>query len=173
MTGKLLLLVLAIAPAAGPAGLTLADIPPIDRRAADFYGAIAAGPDKVTAAWAVSPAEIPLDGDTTLTLTVRNAANPGELARPDLGRMSDKFGAFQVEDLPDEPPEAGVVRFRYRLRPRAAGTLTVPALTYRYYRPRYPEGRRFQTTYADPVTVTVTPPVVEPTRVVVPVEGPD
>ena len=174
VTGKLLLLAVSAIPADGPVGFTLADIPPIDRRAADFYGAIAAGRENVTATWDVNPESVPVNSDITLTLTVRHAANPEELARPDLGRMSGSLGDFQIEPLPDVPPDDGVVRLRYRLRPRTAepGTLTVPSLTYRYYRPRFPEGRRFQTTYAEPVSVTVTSPVAEPSRVMLPVGGP-
>jgi hypothetical protein len=43
----------------------------------------------------------------------------------------------------------------YKLRPRTVGETVIPELKYRYYRLHYPDGRRFQTTYAPAVPITV------------------
>lgn len=156
---------------------TVADIPPIERQTADFYGAIATGRVGVQVAWSTDHTEVPLDSETLLTLTVRNAANPSELTKPDLPGRDDFARDFQVVAVPDAPPQADAaeVRFAYRLRPRALGTATVPALRFRYYRPDLPDGRRFPTTYADALTLTVTPPKpkVTPTVAAIPLDAPE
>jgi hypothetical protein len=153
------------------------DISIVDRQASDFYGAIATGRENVTAEWTVDPNPAALDSDITLTLSIRAAANPQELTRPDLKVRADFSKHFQIDDLPTVstvPPEAGVARFRYRLRPREAGSFALPALVYRFYRPRFPEGRRFQTTYArlkEPIHVT--PSAEKPKTPVVPIAAPE
>ncbi|MCZ2342201.1 MAG: hypothetical protein LC104_10460 [Bacteroidales bacterium] len=172
VTGKVLLLAfLLMVP---PESASLADIPVVDRQARDFYGAIATGRDNVTAEWSATPNPVPRDQDITLTLTIRSAANPRELTRPNLKQRSDFAQHFQIDDLPDRSPENGVAVFRYQLRPREAGSFLLPALAYRFYRPRYPEGRRFQTTYArlsEPIRVTE--PIEKPASVAQPIAVPE
>ena len=178
-TGKLLaaLLLAASSAPAQDRRPTVADIPPVERQTPDFYGAIAAGRSGVRVAWSVDRTEVSLDSEVSLTLTVRNAANPQELTRPNLSARDDFARDFQVFDgtTPPPPPDADEVRFVYRLRPRAVDTATVPALRYRYYRPDLPEGRRFPTTYADPLTITVTPPKPKevPVAAPVPLDAPE
>ena len=53
----------------------------VERTTADFYGAI--GPS-VEVTWSAEPRTIPLNGELTLVLIVRNAVNPHQLTRPDL-----------------------------------------------------------------------------------------
>ncbi len=142
----------------------------IERQTPDFYGAVG-GP--VSAAWSVSPETIPLDGEATLTLTVRGAKNPDALARPDLAALPawrTVAGVVQVTPAGPPAPGAGEVAVRYTLRPKRVGPLAIPALTYRYYRPGFPEGKRFGTAFADAVTLTVTPPPPPPP---VPLDAPE
>src|SRR4051812_34798830 len=95
-TGSLLALVLAAPP-------SLADVPAIDRARPHFYGAVA-DRQPVTVAWSAEPEA----GDIALTLTVRGAANPSEVKKPDIRPLlKDRF---QVLDRPDSPPEPGAVR---------------------------------------------------------------
>jgi hypothetical protein len=147
-TGSLLL-VLAAPP-------TLADVPAVDRSRPHFYGAVADNP--VTAAWAVAPA----GDEVVLTLTLTGVANPAEVTKPDLQAVS--VGRFQVLPLPD-PPAGDPLAFRYAVRPLAAGR-GVPAFPFAYYRPAFPDGRRFVVAYADPVPLPPVPlPPVPPPAV--------
>jgi hypothetical protein len=157
--------VLTLAPTAW--GQSVRDVPPIDRQADDFYHAVSAG-GPVTTTWAAAPPTAPLGGDITLTLTVRGAANPAELVRPDLRKRPEFADRFQVTDGPPAAPGS----FAYRLRPRAVGETAVPPLRYRYYQPRYPEGKRMQTTFARSLPITVTPPAA-PASPPVPLDAPD
>jgi hypothetical protein len=77
----------------------------------------------------------------TLTLTVRNSANPRELVKPDLRKLPEFAGRFQVldRDPPPASPGASEVQFTYGLRPRSAEAKSIPALTYVYYRKSGPE----------------------------------
>lgn len=151
-----------------------ADLSPLEQQAADFTGAIGVG---VRAAWHVSPNPLPLSGDAVLTLTLSNLANAAQVSAPDAAAVAPPGGdfarAFQMLDLPPEPPPSpSVAVFRYRLVPRRAGAFTVPPLAVSYYRPPFPEGRRFLTTYAEPLGLTVTEtPTVK--RVPVPLDAPE
>src|SRR6266498_1756125 len=129
-TGDLILI--AVLFAAPP---SVEDLTPVQRLTPDFYNAIAVG-KRVEAAWSADPATVPRDGELTLTLTVRNAANPHELARPNLGGMDAVMKHFQVIDRTDPPAErnATEARFTYTLRPRDVGAASVLALKYVYYR---------------------------------------
>ncbi|OWK45655.1 hypothetical protein FRUB_01986 [Fimbriiglobus ruber] len=130
--------------------------------------------------WEVTPATVPRGGDMTLTLAVRNAANPQELARPDLSQINAFTQRFQI--LPAPPPAAvpstaREVKFVYHVRPVSVDVKDVPALKYVYYQPASREGKRFPTTYAREVPITVTVPPPPPAAVVtappVPVEAPE
>jgi hypothetical protein len=67
----------------------------------------------------------------------------------------DTFRAFAVEDLDDSymgnPPDRW---FRYLLRPRNADVKEIPRLKFVYFNPRT---GRYQTTYSEPVPLTVRP----------------
>lgn len=138
-TGSLVAFLLAVPP-------SLADVPMIDRARPNFYGAVA---DRlpVTVAWSVMRD----GGDIALTLTIRGAANPTEVTKPDIRPLMN--GRFQVLDRVDPPSELGTIRFAYSLRPVASRVSDVPALPFAYYQPRYPEGRRMLTAYAEPVAI--------------------
>jgi len=170
------LLLSAMSPTVGAAEtpVSVDQIPVVERPQDHFYNAIA-GSGKMSVRWEVSPASVPFGSSFTLTLVVSNAANPHELTRPplahldkhpdllkSLSRFPELFSA--VEDLPDEPPSAGEVRFRYKVTPRNEGSsLQVPELTYCYYQPRILQpSRRTQTIHATAVQFTVTKPVVPP-----------
>lgn len=139
---------------------TVADVPAVERHADHFYNAIAAGGGGVKVLWSATPA----DNDIALTLTVRGAANPGELLRPDLRAVPAFAERFQILDAADTPTvSADEVRFAYRVRARTADATAVPSLTYRYYRPGFPDGRRMQTAYADAIPLPApAPPTAVP-----------
>jgi len=140
----------------------LADIPAVDRDAPDFYGALAKGSDRVSVTWTVDPEVVPLDGTTILRLRIEPVVNPDEVRRPALMEMPEFYRLFQIEARGKERPGPEVVVFCYHLRPRQAGVLAIPSLKFRYYRPGFPEPRRFQTTYARSIAVTVTPAMKAP-----------
>ena len=148
-------------------GQSVHDIPPIDRQTDDFYHAVSAG-GRVTAAWTADPTAIPLGGDITLTLTVRGAANPGELVRPDLRKRPEFADRFQITDGPPATPGS----FVYRLRPRSVGDTAIPSLKYRYYRPGYADGSRMMTAFVPSVPITVLPPEAPPSPPV-PLDAPE
>ena len=152
-----LLVALSLAAPAAPPSVDA--IPPVERPAEHFYGAIA-GNKPVRVRWEGVPASVPLGGSFTLTLVVEDAANPHELTRPPLMELADFRERFTAADpLPDERPGEDV-RFRYRMTPRNAGRFEVPELEYASYRPTAPAGHRTDTTYAAGVSFTVTPSAV-------------
>lgn len=149
--------VFAAAPAFARPPTKVDEIPPTERPREHFYGAIA---DKkpLSVRWEATPTSVPFGQSITLTLLVANAVNPRELLRPPLAELpefQDKFTAF--EDVP-AVVTADEVRFAYKLAPRNEGPLDIPELTYRYYHPRFAEGTREQTVYAEAVRVNVTKP---------------
>lgn len=148
----LLLVTVAVA----PPPTSVEQIPVLDRPQDHFYGAIA-GPKRVEVWWEVTPAEVPLGESFSLSLVVANAVNPHELSRPPLLELSGFRELFSaVEPLPaDAPTTSGEIAFRYRVTPRNVGTFCVPELTYRYYQPLAPEGRRTFTTRAEAIPFVV------------------
>ena len=107
-TGSLLaVLLLGVAARDRP---SVADVPPVDRPAKDFYNALAAGSKGVQTEWAADPPTVPVNGELTLTLTVRHAANPHELremaaktpptvrlsSNSEMGRHGPSAAAFPV-----------------------------------------------------------------------------
>ena len=128
----------------------LADLAPLDRQAADFYGAIGTA---VEVRWQAGDATPTVGGDITVSLVVSGALNPAELLRPGVELPGDALQLLDAESprpLPD-----GAVAFDFRVRPRRAGATELPAVAYRYYRPDRPDGKRFLTAYADPLTLDV------------------
>ena len=140
------------------------DSPPIVGRPADFSGAVG-GPFVVQ--WIAVPTELTAEGPLTLTLRIAGPGNLAELRRPALGKL-ESFHSFAVEDLddrflPGDPPRR---EFRYRVRPRTAAVTEIPRFKFVYFNPRVrPPSRGYQTTYADPVPLTVKPRLVAPTEV--------
>jgi hypothetical protein len=131
----------------------VADLAPLDRQARDFYGAI--GP-AVVVQWQADVTTATVGSDVTVSLVVRNALNADELQRPPLELPADTFQVLNAVSPPRRLP-GNAVAFDSLLRPRRAGTFQLPALPYAYYRPDRPDGKRFLTAYADPLTLTVLP----------------
>ncbi len=152
MTGSALVIALLLV---APPGV--ADLAPLDRQARDFYGAI--GP-AVEVRWRAEAMTATVGSDIVVSLVVRNALNADELLRPPLDLPADTFQVLNAESPPRRLP-GDAVAFDSVLRPRRAGTFQLPALPYAYYRPDRPDGKRFLTAYADPLSLTVLP--AEPT----------
>jgi hypothetical protein len=135
--------------------------PPIVGRPVDFSGAVG-GPFVVQ--WIAVPTELTAEEPLTLTLRVAGPGNLAELRRPALGKL-ESFRSFAVEDLddrllPGDPPRR---EFRYRVRTRSAAVTEIPRFKFVYFNPRItPPSRGYQTTYADPVPLTVEPRLVAP-----------
>lgn len=127
--------------------------PPIAGRPTDWSGAVG-GPYSV----AVFAQPTELAAEEQLTLMVRigttDAGNLATVKRPALAKL-EAFKAFAVEDLDDysegNPPYRW---FRYLLRPRNADVKEIPRLKFVYFSPRT---GRYQTTYSEPVPLTVRP----------------
>jgi hypothetical protein len=125
--------------------------PPIAGRPADFSGAVG-GPFRVE--YVLNPRTLAVEEAGQLTLTIRGegdlrSVRPPALAWP-IGLVADP-----LESPPGE--------FRYRLRADRPGTFIIPRYKFVYYQPTL---RVWQTTYAEPVTLTVeavtAPMVVSP-----------
>ena len=144
MTGSLLAVAALLL---APPGL--ADLAPLDRQAANFYGAIGTA---VEVRWESGEATPAVGGDTTVSLVILNALNPAELERPAVELPGDALQLLDAES-PPRPLPGGAVAFDYRVRPRRAGAFELPAVRYVYYRPDRPDGKRFLTAYADPLTL--------------------
>ena len=169
-------LILSAAAAGQDRPLTLESVPPLERSAPHFYHAVAAPGRAVQVEWTATPTTVPLNRELILTFTVRNAANPHELKRPDLGQFEAITRHFQVLDRgdPSAKPGAAEVQSIYTLRPREIGRFELPRLEYRYFRPDLPAGRQFRTTYTQPFTITVEPPAATTdTNPPVPLDGPE
>lgn len=130
--------------------------PPIAGRPTDWSG-VSGGPFVITLF--AEPTELAAEDQLTLTLMI-TAADPGTtgnlrtLKRPTLAKL-DSFRSFAVEDL-----DGGYNEYlsrhwsRYLLRPRNADVKEVPRLKFVYFNPRT---GRYQTTYSEPVRLTVHP----------------
>ncbi|MFO0808699.1 MAG: BatD family protein [Gemmataceae bacterium] len=129
-------------------------VPPVVGRPLDFSGAVG-GPFVVTLA--ADPTTVTPEEPLTLTLTVTGPGNLTAVRRPALDAFQKDFA---VEPL-DEATEP-VRTFRYRLRPRSAEVTEVPPVKFVYFNPKLPASRGWQTTYSEPVPLTVTakPPAV-------------
>ncbi len=146
MTGSLLAVAALLL---APPGL--ADLAPLDRQAAGFDGAIGTA---VEVRWQANNATPTAGGDMTVSLVVSGALNPAELQRPAVEMPGDALQLLDGES-PPRPLPGGVVAFDFRVRARRAGALELPAVRYVYYRPDRPDGKRFLTAYADPLTLDV------------------
>jgi hypothetical protein len=130
--------------------------PPVVGRPTDWSGAVG-GPYLVTLI--AEPTE--LTAEDRLSLTVRIAAADGSsagnlrtLKRLALSKL-ETFKAFAVEDLDDSFSENPPHRwFRYSLRPRSADVKEIPPVKFVYFHPR---AGRYQTTYTEPIRLTVKP----------------
>ena len=174
-TGSPLVVILTLTLAAGDRP-SVDQLSPFERQAKDFYHAIASGPKGVEVAWAVDPPTVPVNGELTLTLTVRHAANPHELVKPDLRTFDGFTERFQILDRtnPTASPDAAEVRFTYGLRPQSTDVKEIPSLRYVYFRRVGNDWRSF-TTFASSVPVVVTAAAAKPTPAAasVPLDAPE
>lgn len=125
-----------------------------------MHGFYKARGTKVAATWSLDRTELPADGALTATLTIRGAANPHEIVRPDLAKVRDDDGRhpfaerFQIEDVPGKP-EAKEAAFAYRLRPRSSEVTRLPTLEY-WYDTGVKVGNPFKKTTAKGFDIVVT-----------------
>ena len=163
------LLLVSAAPARAESPTSLEQLSPVERQQSDFYGAIAGNGPSVAVTWTLAPAKATHGGDITLTLLVKNAVNPSELARPDLANRPEWKELFSaIRDTPGAAPG----EFQYVLTPRNTGRWELPVPKYRYYDPRPPEGRRFLLAFAEGPTLLVEPAPVAGSGFRVPLEAP-
>ena len=111
-------------------------VPAIYRNAPDFYGAVGSG---VTVAYSIPTPNASVGSSVMLMLHVRNARNPGDITRPPLDTMPAWTTRFQIESGPTTLGK-NEVWFQYALRPRTAGTVTLPRIRFSFLQSR--RGRR-------------------------------
>lgn len=126
-------------------------VPAIYRNAPDFYGAVGSG---VTVAYSLSTPTASVGTSVTLMLNIRNVQNPGDVTRPPLDAMPAWTAQFQIESGPTTIGK-NEVWFQYTLRPRSAGTVTLPRIRFSFFNPSAAEGKQLQTAYSDTVSLTV------------------
>ena len=143
-----LLFVVGIARADDPVA-----VPAIYRNSPEFYGAIGT---EVAISATLSSTKIAIGETTTLTLHLAIVQNPNEVTRPPLESMPSFTSAFQIETGESKLGQRGV-SFAYLLRPRSAGTVSLPRIRFRYFNPSAAEGKQMQTAYSDSLTLTVLP----------------
>lgn len=133
-----------------PVRLVVAELPTAGRPAL-FSGAI--GDYVIVAA---APDRTELAAGETLTYSLR-LSGFGNLARIDPPALGD-LGDWEVRGARAEQTEAGTVverSFVYELAPKRAGTLTLPALSFAYFRPGSEPG--YCTLETQPTAIRVKP----------------
>jgi hypothetical protein len=131
------------------------DEPPVAGQPVHFGGAV--GKYRIRAE--AEPTHLQAEDALTLTVTITGSGPPRHPPRrPDLRRLPEFARSFVIDDLAGPPPSAGVWIFRYRLKPRSARVKEIPALRFDYYKPGIlPREKGYQTEYARPIPLTVTP----------------
>ncbi len=139
--------------------------PPLVGRPVDFSGAIG-GP--FTVQLLAEPTEVAVEEPLILTVRIIGPSYGRDIPRPKLAKL-DAFKPFAVDDLDyrfwlGNPQRS---EFRYRLRPRTADVKEVPRLKFVYFNPRMVNtpSHGYQTTYSDPVPLTVKPRTPPPLSV--------
>jgi hypothetical protein len=120
----------------------------------------------------IAPAAVKAEEPLTLTVRVTATAKwQRPPRRPPLWQWKE-FSDFEITPSATSEPDRVLAgdrswEFDYRLRPRSAGVTKVPGFAFRYYNPEIPlADRRWQTTYADAVPLTVLPrPQLSPREV--------
>ena len=106
------------------------------------------------------PTEVTAEEPLTLTLRIAGPGNLADIARPVArqARMPSSrlpSRTWTIDFVPGDPPRR---EFRYRIRPRTADVKEIPRFKFVYFNPRImPASRGYQTTYAEPVPLTVKP----------------
>jgi hypothetical protein len=127
---------------------------PIAGRPTDWSG-VSGGPYVVRLF--AEPTELAAEDQLTLFVRIGvadegSAGNLAKLRRPALAKM-DAFKSFAIDDLDENATSEAPPRwFRYLLRPRNADVNEIPRLKFVYFNPRT---GRYQTTYSEPVPLTV------------------
>jgi hypothetical protein len=141
-------------------GATRAEGPPLAWQPGDASGAEGAG---FTISMRAAPTTLVAEDALTLTIRIRaTGAWQHAPRRLPLGRMKE-FKTFDVATSPSSEPDRTLSsgpawEFDYRLRPLTAEVKKIPGIALRYYNPEIPvPERRWQTTFADPIPLTVKP----------------
>lgn len=137
----------------------LAQDPPLAGRPAQFSDIVGT----YTIQAAAAPTTVPVEEPIALRVTI--AGNGPAKYRPERQRLKlfpESWARdFYIEAVPAADrvvPEAGSWEFVYRLRPRRQGITAIDGIKLVSYRP--PAGNRpgrYQTAYAEPIAITVTP----------------
>ena len=155
-----LALVISTAITAQPTRPSVKQLTVVERTKEGFYGAIADAGPAVTATWNLSAKSVERGQPLTLTLIVRNAANPEELLVPKLrGKVEFDAVFTSIDDGIATLPAPGIVEIVYKVTPRNEGQHAVPELSYYFYRPGLPANKRFQLSRAEAIQFDVTAPI--------------
>lgn len=110
---------------------------PVIGQPTPFYGAAGTG---VTIEMNADRTELTLSDSIALTLRARRLINAGDVQRPDLSALEVFSKDFQIEEMDaNEPQPDGTRVFRYRLLPRRATVVSIPAFAFPYYDPSRPQ----------------------------------
>ncbi|MCI0641451.1 MAG: hypothetical protein L0Y72_05810 [Gemmataceae bacterium] len=112
---------------------------------------------KFTLSASATPAKVRVEEPITLTVRIAGQAVKYPPQRGKLQLFPDELTAdFYVEDAEDKEkhqPEKGLWEFVYRLRPKRADVKAIPGLRLVYFAP---DRKKFQTSFADEIPITVT-----------------
>lgn len=110
-----------------------------------------------------SPTDVAAEGPITLTIRVQaTGAWQRPPHRPSIASLKT-FKGFEIAPSNSAGPDrsdaaGGWWEFDYRLRPRMAAVTKIPGIAFHYYNAQVPVAeRRWQTTFADPIALTVRP----------------
>jgi hypothetical protein len=131
--------------------------PPLVNRPAQFSGLVGDYAIRVEA----SPVDVQVEEPITLRVTLEALGDPPAEYLPDAKKLKLFPPGFEeqffVEPRPDEhrlDPLKKQWTFVYRLRPKSRQVRAIEDLTLVYWQPRL---KKYQTKYADPITLTVEP----------------
>jgi len=119
----------------------------LERLTPGFHGAVGTF---VEAEWMLESDAVVVGKPLRAVLQIRGAVNPEQLTVPPLfgkGKADYQAGGGKLTIVQSAAPT--VVEFGFELIPNRAGTHELPSVKYAYFRPSFPEGRRFGTAYAD------------------------
>ncbi|MCI0376695.1 MAG: DUF4381 domain-containing protein [Gemmataceae bacterium] len=112
---------------------------------------------KFTLSASATPAKVRVEEPVTLTVRIVGQADKYPPQRGMLHLFPEELTAdFYVEDADDKDkhdPVKGLWEFVYRLRPKRADVKAIPGLRLVYFAP---DRKKFQTSFADEIPITVT-----------------
>ncbi|MFO0964354.1 MAG: hypothetical protein U0793_02030 [Gemmataceae bacterium] len=129
--------------------------PPVAGRPPDFSGIV--GQYRIQAV--ARPTEVDLEQPILLTVIIQGSGPAEwqpmqEKLRLFPGEADTDFFIASAPELKKRDPDKGVWEFVYRLRPKATEVRAIPSLKLVVYNP---SRRRYQTSFADPIPITVKP----------------